>query len=440
MKSRYIAYFLLLLVAVSCEPKLDDYTPSAGSADFSKYISVGNSLTAGFADGDLYLTSQNYSYPNIIAQQMKLVGGGEFKQPLMFDELGFGNKRVLSIIQPLDCSGNPVGGPSLSPVLSVGVPDQRNFSSIAANGPYNNLGVPGAKSFHLMLPQYGSLNPYYGRFTTDPISKSVISLAKDANATFFSLWIGNNDVLSYALAGGESDAITSQEIFESTYTALLDSLTANGAKGLVANIPDVTSVPYFTTVPYNGLEFKIEDSTDVKNLNLLHAFLGTGIVFSIGSNPFIIEDPLAANGKGMRQMVEGELVLLNIPRDSIACKGWGTQRPIMASLVLDNNEIGMLKEAVKGYNETIKKLAEEKGLAYADANSFMKSAKSGLIYDGIRFSASFVTGGVFSLDGIHLSPRGNAIVANFFLDAINDKYNSAIPHVNVGDYPGLVFP
>ncbi|KAF0198762.1 MAG: hypothetical protein FD166_1014 [Bacteroidetes bacterium] len=438
MKSRYIAYFLLLLVAVSCEPKLDDYTPSAGSADFSKYISVGNSLTAGYADGDLYLTSQNYSYPNIIAQQLKLVGGGEFKQPLMFDELGFGNKRVLQIVQPLDCSGNPDGDPSPMPVLAGGVPDQRNFTSIAANGPYNNLGVPGAKSFHLLLPNYGSLNPYFGRFTTSPLSKSVIGMAKESNASFFSLWIGNNDVLSYALAGGEGDAITSQETFEATYTMLLDSLTANGAKGFVGSIPDVTSVPYFNTIPYNGLV--LVDQTDVDKLNLLHASIGTGIVFNLGQNPFIIEDPLAPNGKGMREMVEGELLLLSLPQDSIKCRGWGSQRPIRANFVLDINEIELLTDAVGGYNETIKSLADEKGLAYADANTFMKNAKSGIIFDGMRFSASFIRGGIFSLDGIHLSPRGNAIIANFFIDAINLKYNAAIPHVNVGDYPGLVFP
>lgn len=440
MKSRYIAYFLLLLVAVSCEPKLDDFKPSAGSADFSKYISLGNSLTAGYADGALYLTSQTYSYPNMIAQQMKLAGGGEFKQPLMFDELGFGGKRILKLNPALDCSGNPVAGapPSLGPVLAEGTPDARNFTSIAADGPYNNLGVPGAKSFHLLAPNYGLLNPYFGRFATNPQTTSVLAQAMEMNATFFSLWIGNNDVLSYALAGGAAEEITSQDLFSGAYASLLDGLTANGAKGMVASIPNVTSVPYFTTVPYNGLV--LTEQTQVDLLNQAYGNNVYGISFKIGQNPWVVADPSSPNGIGMRQLKSNELVLLSIPQDSLRCRGWGSQKPIPGYFILDESEIASITIAVDNYNQTIKSLAETKGLAFADANLFMKNAKSGLVYDGMRFSTSFVTGGVFSLDGIHLSPRGNAIIANFFIDAINEKYNANVPHVNISDYPGIIFP
>ncbi|WP_307292711.1 hypothetical protein [Pedobacter agri] len=54
----------VLLFAASCKPEID--TPagtSAGQANFGKYISVGNSLTAGFADGGLYLEGQKVAYP-----------------------------------------------------------------------------------------------------------------------------------------------------------------------------------------------------------------------------------------------------------------------------------------------------------------------------------------------------------------------------------------
>lgn len=142
----------------------------------------------------------------------------------------------------------------------------------------------------------------------------------------------------------------------------------------------------------------------------------------------------------MRQLAQGELVLLTLPQDSIRCAGWGTQKPIPGHYILDASEVAAVKIATQGYNQTLADLAVAKGLAFADADSFMAKAKSGLVYDGLRFSVSFVTGGIFSLDGVHLSPRGNAIIANYFIDAINSKYGSTVPHVNVGDYPGIIFP
>ena len=81
-----------LLFTTSCENEFDtdvkDVQVSKGEADFTKYVSLGNSLTSGYRDGALYIDGQNESYPSMIAQQMKLVGGGDFKQPLMADNNG----------------------------------------------------------------------------------------------------------------------------------------------------------------------------------------------------------------------------------------------------------------------------------------------------------------------------------------------------------------
>ncbi len=87
-----IAVSALLFTVTSCKTDFDndvkDIQVSKGSADFTKYVALGNSLTSGFRDGALYIDGQNESYPSMIAQQMKLVGGGDFKQPLMADNNG----------------------------------------------------------------------------------------------------------------------------------------------------------------------------------------------------------------------------------------------------------------------------------------------------------------------------------------------------------------
>ena len=90
----YIAAALALLAIASCKPTLDEYTPSAGSLNFSKYVAIGNSLTAGYADGGLYLEGQKVGYPNLIAEQLKQVGGGEFKSPFFSEDQANGSGYI----------------------------------------------------------------------------------------------------------------------------------------------------------------------------------------------------------------------------------------------------------------------------------------------------------------------------------------------------------
>ena len=68
------------------------------------------------------------------------------------------------------------------------------------------------------------------------------------------------------------------------------------------------------------------------------------------------------------------------------------------------------------------------------------SAASGIQFDGVKYTATFVTGGTFSLDGVHLTGRGYALIANEFIKAINTTYKSTLPMVNVNSYSGVKFP
>ena len=83
----------------------------------------------------------------------------------------------------------------------------------------------------------------------------------------------------------------------------------------------------------------------------------------------------------------------------------------------------------------------EKGLAFVDANAILSTLyTSGLNYGNYNLTATYVTGGAFSLDGVHLTGTGYAIVANMFADAINQKYHSTLRHVYPGNYPGIAIP
>ncbi len=431
MKYKYLLFILILGIIGSCKPELDEFTVSAGSADFSIYVAVGNSLTAGFADGELTKTGQMYSFPNMLSGQFALAGGGAFKQALMKDDYGFGGLLVLGY--NTDCLNET----SLGPIEATGSFDPANLVNIGAEGPYNNMGIPGAKSFHLVYPGYGTLNPYYARFAADPITSVAINEAVGQNPSFFTLWIGNNDVLSYALTGGAADSVTGVATYTSTLTGIVQALTGNGAKGAIANIPDITSIPMFTTIPYNGLV--LTDQTQVDQLNAAYQQAGAVHVdFQLGQNAFLVYDP--NHPAGFRHMTEGEYVLLTTPQDSLKCAGWGSMVPLGNEFTLIGQEVTDITNAINDYNALIANLADQYGLALVDVNLHLNTALTGVTYDGITFTAEFVTGGLFSLDGVHLNPQGYAIVANFFIDAINEKYGATLPHLDITEYPGVIFP
>jgi hypothetical protein len=74
-------------------------------------------------------------------------------------------------------------------------------------GSLNNYGIPGARVFHLYGSGYGSVLELAGTQTLIMLvstseSSTVIDDAAAADGTFFTLWIGNNDILGYASSGG----------------------------------------------------------------------------------------------------------------------------------------------------------------------------------------------------------------------------------------------
>jgi hypothetical protein len=430
-----IIILALTVLAFACKPMIDVPAPSAGTANFTTYVSLGNSLTSGYADGDLFRSGQLNSYPSMLATQFNAVGRmGDFKQPLMVDEFGFGNR--------LKFTGLTAAGPT---IVSYGPASPANFASIAAAGPYYNMGVPGAKSYHLPAVGYGNpangagnYNPYFARFAMNPATSSILGDALALHPTFYSLWIGNNDVLLYAIDGGNggADAITPLPTFTASVTATVNALKATGAKGVMANIPDISSLPFFNTVAYNAL--LITDAASITALNTAYGNGALGIRFSSGYNPFVIADPAAP--MGMRQIKSTELVLLSLPTDSIKLKGWGSQKPIPAKYILDETELANIRTATTNFNASLASIATANNVPLIDMNAKLLQVKAGIEISGMKFTTSFISGGLFSLDGIHLTPRGYAIVANYFIDGINSYYNATVPKVEISQFPGIVFP
>ncbi|BAO55040.1 lipase [Nonlabens marinus] len=496
---KYLALFAAAAVFVSCENEFEDSVENgdvytAGEADFSKYVAVGNSLTSGFADAALYVEGQQNSFPNIMAQQFELVGGGVFNQPLVNDNLGGLLLNGTQITQNrFVLAAN--GGIPAGPIVLNGTPTTEVTNKFT--GPLNNFGVPGAKSFHLGAAGYGSVagvatgraNPYYARFASDE-NATVIGDAAAANGTFFTLWIGNNDILSYATSGGSGvnrnasnapenlnpavyggNDITNANVFASVYSGYVTALTANGAKGALINIPDVTSIPFFTTVPFNAIPLDAPTAAFVNQsyANYNAAIAGYGqtpllsteeaaarrINFAAGQNAVVILDddltalPNPANPSQMlpklRQATAQDLITfptasilgtLANPNDPTSVRGVAV--PLANANVLTVREQARVKAAQDSYNATIAALAAANGLALVDAQAALRTvADTGVSFNGGVLTSTYASGGAFSLDGVHPTPRGYAFTANTILNAINSTYNSNVPSVNIGQYKSV---
>ncbi|WP_051017730.1 hypothetical protein [Pontibacter sp. BAB1700] len=119
MKKFFFKSSMLALVAgvllSSCDPEIDVASPSSGELDFTKYVAVGNSLTAGYQDGGLYREAQLSSFPALMAQQFETVGGGNFIQPLFTEAQanGSGYLRLTGFNPPAAPGASP------SPILTL---------------------------------------------------------------------------------------------------------------------------------------------------------------------------------------------------------------------------------------------------------------------------------------------------------------------------------
>ncbi|HET8572621.1 MAG TPA: SGNH/GDSL hydrolase family protein [Edaphocola sp.] len=433
MKRSAVLFLLTFLVLAACKQDKagqDKMQYHGGTADLSCFIAIGNSLTAGYANNSLYRSGQENSYPNILARQFAKAGGGNFVQPLLPGEAGWPGKRLI-LGKRTDCTGAHFDAPVN---YSDADDTQGSSDNVAAEGPFNNLGIPGVRCVDFSIGGYVALN-YYAKRMFSQTNKPLMELVPQSRATFFSLWLGSNDVLGYATGGGTGtvsgmalDDISPLAYFAANYDTLVNRLTANGAKGILITIPDITMIPFFTTIQPEGLQL------DQQQANVLNQYYrGTGIVFAEGANYYVIADDEAPGGK--RKMRSGEYLLLTVPLDSLTCGTWGKTTPIPDEYVLTATEIANIENAVTGFNQVISAAATRHHLALMDATAYLQAIANGLERNGLHFDSRFMTGGVFSLDGIHLTPRGYALLANRMIQTINAFYHGEIPEADVAGYP-----
>jgi hypothetical protein len=531
----YISYALLLTLSFNaCDQEVIELQPpiqpplyvacpddaTAGSADFSKYIAIGNSLTAGYQAGALFDEGQENSLGNILAHQFECVGGGTFNQPDINTQNGFftgGTNPVGNVVlgRLLLQGTPPAPAPTISTAAAIPNPIVNpGFIYPGDRTKLNNFGVPGITLLHIFAEETGDwansahplFNPFYARFASDGgqgtstiLGDAVAALANEG--TFFSFWLGSNDVLGYAIGGASNPGIftpinadpnTGHPGFTNLFGGAIQTiLSVPEIKGVVGNIPDVLRLPYFHLIPYNAIPLaqanasalnegfagynSILDALKGPPFNLSAAEMDSRkIAFAEGANNIVITDETLSDlGPYFDGLLAAEVISAGqraaldpyrrareanasdfLTLSSAIVLGTtvggnpqlinGLTIPLGDQYVLLPSEQSEITERIAAFNQII--AATVSGLdriAFADVNArYNQFYTAGLeIHNGVSVTPTMPPPtGLVSEDGVHANSRGMAYTANIFIDAINAKFGAKVPKANLANYKATALP
>lgn len=395
MRPRPVAVAAALLFAAGS-------LPAAAQSNFGTYVSVGDSLAAGVESNSLVETHQARSVPALIARQAGVQG---FEQPLV-SEPGIPPELTLVSLVP---------APVLAPkAASPGAP-----LNLALSRPYNNLAVPGATTADALTRTTDA-----GGFH-DLILRGLGTQVQQAAAlrpTAVTLWIGNNDLLGAVLRGRAVDGVTltPAATFRAAYAQIVAALKETGAFVVAANLPDVTTIPFATTIrPYV--------TNPATGEPVLLGGQRVPLIGPTGELPSTALVTLAAS----TLLAQG----IGVP----AALG-GTGAPLPDEVLLDPSEIAIIQERVRANNQAIGEICSAAGVPVVDVFALLQEVSTtGRRVAGITLTSDFLSGGIFSYDGVHPSDIGYAVVANEWIRVINQSGGS-LPFVNLGEVLGVTAP
>ena len=386
--------------------------PAGAQVDFTRYVALGDSLTAGFASGGLVQFYQEHSYPAYLAQQ---AGAPVFEMPLV-SEPGLPPLLELKALLPSPVIQPKPGAPGMPINATLPVP-------------YNNLGVPGADLYDMLFTTGDIQNLLAGnqnnvmhdlilRIPAVPgpdgnmIPFTALTQAIAQQPTFVTLWIGNNDILGAAVAGTPIDGITMTpvDVFQELYGQAVGALaTMTSAKIAIINLPNVSAIPFVTTV---------SNYVDVPGLGRVQLEGEYGPIedvdyITLGAASLI------AQGYGLPGFPP-------LPEDINPATG-------EYGVILRAAEVQVITDRIAAFNQVIQQTADAFGIPVLDINTLFDNIAGGdrWVLGGIEISADFLLGGIFGYDGVHPQSIGYGLVATELIKTINKAYNADIPQLNM---------
>lgn len=413
-----------LVGLAACEQNRDvlmaPAAPTPSNAIFASYVSIGNSITAGFQSNGINDSTQRSSYAVLLAKSMNT----PFRYPSLAMP-GCAAPIANGLTQALVTTGVPAGATAL-PCYG------RTFATDTSEI-LNNVAIPGAR----VLDPTNAATVASNTLTQIILKGGTqVSQALRAKPTFVSAWIGNNDVLTAGLsgivtptAGLGAGIISTQAQFQTSYDLMLSQLLAGapGLKGILIGVAKVQNLPSLVS----GALIASTTTTGATIRATINAAAGTTVT-------------VMPNCTGSASLVNVPLLIGAIKKYVVSPTTSGAHPPVISCdpatsapfpapvgniYILDANEQTTLNNAIDGYNSYISAKATAVGFAYYDPNPLFASKRAdGTIPAFPNFASTTATfGTLISLDGIHPSAAAHLLIANGLITAINTKYGTSLP-------------
>jgi GDSL-like Lipase/Acylhydrolase len=411
MNRRLLAASLALVLPLagcasdeSLKPAGPPPVPSGG-AMFQTYVSMGNSITAGFQSAGINDSTQKRSYAVLLAGAM----GTEFHYPSL---LGRGCPPPFTNNVTQARLGGGTGGTC----------DLRASSAVP-----NNLAVPGARVTEL-LSNFGVPVSASNALTLLFLGgKTQVERMTEAAPSFVTVWIGNNDVLGSLTSQsnpGDPALVTPLSLFTAQYDSVLDAIDAAGAKAALVSVADVTVIPYASKA---AIWYCLKNGGCPPPLPPQNPTLAAIPTFTVNVNCA----PVPPTGGGLAILVPWTVGLTKV-----STAVGGTPASIDCSVdneVVTTAELTGLATAVAQFNAHIQAEATARGMAYFDINPPLAAlVANGTIPSFPDISQALAGGSVgfgpmFTLDGVHPSATAHRLVADSLASVINQKFGTTLP-------------
>jgi len=390
-------------------------------ADLSRLVVVGDSLFAGFQNFSLLGSQQVHSSAALVAAQAHT----QLVLPLVKDP-GVPNVLEITSMSPLTIA------PKMAPPFLI---NNAVAPRVDPSVSPTNLAVPGVFLAEVLNKRPTSTPITAVDFLTNIVlgipsgaPQSQVERAVSLKPTTILFWAGNNDVLLAELTG-DFNLLTPPAAFFFSLDKTMQTLSGTGATLVVANLPDTTVVPYFISAETVAAQtgYPVDYVRSALGLNPGDKIRPAAqrLVPGILANPHT--GPLP---KMCRAPNPSDPVIPGLPYTQVPC-------------VFRNSEALIVRAYIAVFNALILAETALRHVTLVDIHSLIDGInRNGYTVNGRHLTPDFL-GGLVTLDGIHPTNTLHAIIANKFIDTMNDKLKTTIPAVSVEQVAKtdpLIFP
>ena len=395
LKAVFTAAMVGLTAACSdgaLEPVASDIRPlmdleHAGPSYMARYIAMGTSVTMGWTNDGVYGESQATSWAAQLAKRLHT--------PWTYPAIAFpGCKPPLA--SPLGSFMRIDGSPSYVPNNTC-APNEAGVTL-----PTQNLAVENATAREALT---GSEAPLTGRVPVTsrvlPAGMTQVSAMLTMDATFVSVEFGGNEILP-AQAGVLAPGLTFTPfpVFQANYAGIIAAVKSTGARALLVSIgSDIRKFPAIRTGP------------EIAAQREAFARYGVTVAADCDASP---------NFLFVRGIVPTAILTAKMAgAATISCN----DRPGTVDYILSPNDVAFVNNLAAQMTAEIERHAAENGYATFALGELYNIAKDGVPFDLESFLTSPTPyGELISLDGVHPSAKGAAVLARAGARAIRVTY------------------